>query len=466
MQSISILIGVTLLIVTPGIAETLIPAVDSDVVLESAVDAVVSAPQDVVNRVGDAVKYVGDETGIAVRGAAAILEDDPREETKNAALRELGSAWDSSNDIIYRAFKIAPNVGESLKVAGLAIGDGQTIDVSGFFGGMDFPEKTSAYYRPEFEYLFVRQTLGNVLVIEDILAELHNANRELLGFQVEIETKFIEVNQETMNELGFGWRFNGKDGGAASLVDDLVLPDGQDLFASGLRTASTALSGGSDAGLMLVSKTAGSLNWQMMISALEQADDADVLCAPRVVTRDGNTAIIEVGDEQMLPRAFDVNNGDTSPYVEHTDWELDLLGVRLEVTPELLEGDMIRLEILPRIWELSGYDSYKVLVESVCTHTDVGDRPAVEASMPYLRVREMETVMTVDDGSTVGMGGMLYDKQETFRDKVPVLGSIPYVGRLFRSEGERSVKRNLMIFVKAGQVDVNGRTTAETALNF
>jgi general secretion pathway protein D len=61
------------------------------------------------------------------------------------------------------------------------------------------------------------------------------------------------------------------------------------------------------------------------------------------------------------------------------------------------------------------------------------------------------------------MGGLIYDKLETYKDKVPVLGSIPLIGRLFRSEGERSVKRNLMIFVTATQVDVNGRRSSDVA---
>jgi len=73
--------------------------------------------------------------------------------------------------------------------------------------------------------------------------------------------------------------------------------------------------------------------------------------------------------------------------------------------------------------------------------------------------------VTVADGSTVGMGGLIYDKLETFRDKVPVLGSIPFIGRLFRSEGEKSIKRNLMIFVTATQVDVDGRRSADVVLN-
>ncbi|MBL7016815.1 MAG: hypothetical protein ISR84_04580 [Kiritimatiellales bacterium] len=87
--------------------------------------------------------------------------------------------------------------------------------------------------------------------------------------------------------------------------------------------------------------------------------------------------------------------------------------------------------------------------------------PTVRGELPYFRVREIETAVTVADGSTVGMGGLIYDKNETFTDKVPVLGSIPLIGRLFRSEGERSIKRNLMIFVTATQVDVNGRRVAD-----
>ncbi|NOU36826.1 MAG: hypothetical protein HOO88_08655 [Kiritimatiellaceae bacterium] len=90
--------------------------------------------------------------------------------------------------------------------------------------------------------------------------------------------------------------------------------------------------------------------------------------------------------------------------------------------------------------------------------------PSLEGKLPYFRLREMQTKVTVADGSTVGMGGLIYDKLETYKDKVPVLGSIPLIGRLFRSEGERTVKRNLMIFVTATQVDVNGRRAADLAM--
>ena len=91
--------------------------------------------------------------------------------------------------------------------------------------------------------------------------------------------------------------------------------------------------------------------------------------------------------------------------------------------------------------------------------------PTLTAQLPYYRLREITTQVTVEDGSTVGMGGLIYDKLETYKDKVPVLGSIPLIGRLFRSEGEKSVKRNLMIFVTATQVGIDGRKASDLALN-
>jgi hypothetical protein len=90
--------------------------------------------------------------------------------------------------------------------------------------------------------------------------------------------------------------------------------------------------------------------------------------------------------------------------------------------------------------------------------------PSLEGKLPYFRLREMTTKVTVADGSTVGMGGLIYDKMETYKDKVPVLGSIPLIGRLFRSEGEKTIKRNLMIFVTATEVDVNGRRSSDMVM--
>lgn len=544
-------------------AETIITAqdyaVDSDVVLESAVKEIKSVPRDTVNVVGDTLKFATDETVTAAKGvAAAFRGKSPHEKAQRAGELAVEDAWLDADEILFRSYKLSDQVAEEL-MQGADIPEGEAVEVSAFFAGLDQPKGTSVYLRPDFNKLFVRQTMENVLLIEDTLAEQHSASRELMGHQVEIQTKFVEVSQSTLNELGFDWTFNSKYGGAANIFENLTLPAGTDLLTQGLRTAGNIAGGKSaafgaavaDSDTLTLSKTAGSLRWDLVINALEQAEDSDVLSAPSIVTRDGNTATIMVGEDRMVPQSFSADSQNSSVYIEHTDWEQELMGVTLEVTPELRSGDLIDLELKPKVIDLIGYDNYQVtptdnngneparmwpigggrlnisrqngrfpivtetmdgvqnsvanLYNSIITAatggtvTNVNDAggitssggfsgsaegpqeayweqsrrwdeeeliqlPSLNGQLPYFRLREMETQVTVADGSTVGMGGLIYDKLETYRDKVPVLGSIPFVGRLFRSEGEKSIKRNLMIFVTATQVDINGRKASELAL--
>jgi type II secretory pathway component GspD/PulD (secretin) len=446
-----------------GLAEVVIGAqdhaVDSDVVLESAVREIKSAPRDAVNVVGDSIKFVADETVTAAKGVAAAFKSNPIDKVKKEAALQTATAWDSSNDIIFRSYKLSEEVGKEL--LGASGGNGDVVDVSSAFSGIDFPQGASAYLRPEFNRVFVRNTLSNVLSIEDILAELHSAERDMLGKQVSIETKFIEVNQTTLNELGFEWTLNS----SANLNDNLGLA-ATDLFVQGLRSGVDAIGAAAATDSMILSKTTGALRWDVVINALEQSSDTDVLSAPSILTRDGSTANIMVGESRTIATAFDVKNSESSLYVEY-DLEVADLGVMLEVTPELRSDSLIDLDLKPKVIELIAYDEYYPLPENVALISPnsllLGDTPLL-GRMPVYRLREMETQVTVADGSTVGMGGLIYDKLETFRDKVPVLGSIPYIGRLFRSEGENNIKRNLMIFVTATQVDVNGRKTSDLAL--
>ncbi len=458
-----------------GFSEAIITAqdsaVDSDVVLESAVREIKSAPRDAVNFVGDGVNFVADEVSTAYNGVKAVFKSNPVEKAEKAGMLEVANAWDSSNDILFRSYKITDEVGQEL-TQGADVADGTAVDVSGFFTGIDFPRKTSATFRPEFNRLFVRNTLENILFVEDVLAEQHSAVRDLLGKQVSIETKFVEINQSTLNELGFKWTFEGKgpDGvGDANIFENLSLPS-QPIFTDALRAASVAIGSGVGADTLTIAKTAGSLQWSLAISALEQSDDTDVLSAPSIVTRDGSTATIKVGEDRAVSLGFDSGTSESSIFIEH-DLERHLMGVSLEVTPEIRSDDLIDLELKPKVIDLIGYDEYivhprfemKIYAKEFSDDNYTSPNPMV-GRLPYYRLREMETQVTVADGSTVGMGGLIYDKLETFKDKVPVLGSIPLIGRLFRSEGEKSVKRNLLIFVTATQVDVNGRKVSDLAL--
>ena len=447
-------------------------AVDSDVALEATVDEIKAVPRDTIYIIDDAGNFIKKEALDAGSGIKSAFSSNqgPHEITDKEGVAAIKNAWDTSSDLQFRSYKISKRLGDLLQ-AYVKDKTAPSIDVSDFFRSVDFPEGAVARYLPEFQSLLVHQTEENLLAMEMTLASYQRIQKDLMGRQVEIEVKFIEVSQNTLDELGFEWTFDSKDGGDLRIFDDFYFPAGQDLLSDGLRTSAAALGGGPAAGTLELAKTTGSLQWSMMISALEQTGDSDVLSAPRVVTHSHEKAIIRVGEERMVPKSFEVDNQNTSPYVQHSDWELELMGVQMEVTPEIRRDGLIDLELTSKILNYIGDDSYRV-VPQYKTQLQGGefgqvsdwDIAEIRATLPYFRIRELDTRVTVDDGNTIAMGGLIYDKLETFRDKVPVMGSIPWLGRLFRSEGERSVKRNLMIFVTATQVDVNGRRAADLVL--
>jgi len=86
---------------------------------------------------------------------------------------------------------------------------------------------------------------------------------------------------------------------------------------------------------------------------------------------------------------------------------------------------------------------------------------------PFFHVRSVQTQLSVYNGATVVMGGLITEDRKTMEDKIPFLGDLPFLGRLFRSRSEQSIKRNLLVFVTARLVDPAGRvvrTGGESAL--
>ena len=201
----------------------------------------------------------------------------------------------------------------------------------------------------------------------------------------------------------------------------------------------------------------------IQISAMEQEGTADVLTAPRVTTKSGSEAIIRIAETHRYPQDYDVETGqNTSPVVKPQDWEDFDIGISLKVTPEVdPESNTIDLDLLPEVMEFIGFDEYLVGYNALL---DDEEDPELIAKMPFFERRFIQTQVTIADGHTVVMGGLVSERTETFRDQVPFLGDIPYLGRLFRTEGSRSNKINLTIFVKATQVDANGMTAAERKL--
>ena len=385
---------------------------------------------------------------------------------------------------------------------------GGPADVAGFFSIVDWPEGSSAIYQPNFHKLFVKNTPKNLKAVESILDDLEDEAIKKRSQQVEIEAKFVEYNEGALEELGFNWTLHD-DGTFAGLgfentgtyyqpgqgpTTQTTIPPsgtlynnpttgytainsptgtGQSLFGQGQRNNTSAFGavqsgilgamGGAPAEMIL--RNTSSFPFDVAITAMEQEGTADVLSAPKVTTKSGNEAIIRVVEVHRYPQDYDVETGQrTAPVVKPQDWEDYDLGVVLKVTPVVdAESNTIDLDLQPEITKFIDFDIYiagfNAYESGGNNDSEVfGNSAPLEIKMPYFETRAIQTQVTIADGSTVIMGGLVDERTETFRDQVPFLGDIPYIGRLFRSEGSRSAKKNLVISVKATQVDDRGMT--------
>ena len=510
---------------------------ESDVVLEAVVEVVKELPADTVSVVTDTISYAGDELRNTAYGIKSAFADDLQDATRDGMLQTVDDSWDNSDDILFRSYRVSPAISKAMEVDGVQ--RGAFMDVTPFFSGVEFPEGSSADFQSAYGQLQVRNTPSNLAQIESILAAYAKGEQDFE--QVEINAKFIEVSQSTLNQLGFTWDIQDVGDGTRLFGSDWKVNPNQDVFAAGLRTAAGAFGGSPAVGSMVLTKT-GWMPLTLAIDALEQAGDSDVLSAPSLTTTDGKKAEIWVGEDRMVPKSFQSKSDQVNIHVEHSSWSSELMGVQFSVTPKIQENNLIRLDLNPKIIDLIGYDSFPVApsanmviyngygantirpqgrfpifntssVNSLWNlaqetlapvfggnsdpndigemgsqngataqyylpnygyysqsapifHEEVGvPLPPINGYLPYFRVREVKTQVAVADGSTVGLGGLIYDRLETYKDKVPVLGSIPLLGRLFRSEGEKSIKRNLMIFVSATQLNNNGQGRSTAALN-
>jgi len=129
------------------------------------------------------------------------------------------------------------------------------------------------------------------------------------------------------------------------------------------------------------------------------------------------------------------------------------LGQVLDVVPFVsADGYTIQLNVVPTLTEFLGYD------QEVARQfrTVVPGLPVQDTPLPRFRVRQVATTAIVWDGQTVVLGGLIAETGKKTREKVPVLGDIPFLGRLFRSEAADSTKKNLMIFVTPTIIDPAG----------
>ena len=127
-------------------------------------------------------------------------------------------------------------------------------------------------------------------------------------------------------------------------------------------------------------------------------------------------------------------------------------GPILDVIPVVLsDGCTINLTLIPSLTEFTGYDPSPTI-----PGINVANVVVVPTILPHFTVRQVISTVNIWDNQTVVLGGLISSTVQSTTDKIPMLGDLPLVGRLFQSQTKTAVKKNLMIFVTATMVDPAG----------
>jgi len=210
--------------------------------------------------------------------------------------------------------------------------------------------------------------------------------------------------------------------------------------------------------------------FRVAINALQQRTGSDLLAAPRVVTLSGRQAHFAAQDLQEIVTGTGITTtgsatggltggtGVAVPSITYTTTFLSF-GPVLDVIPTVsADGYSIQMALIPTYTEFLQYDSPGGFVPEAqaAAGSTVGVPLTAQLPLPHFRVREVVTSCNVWDGQTVVLGGLIAETLTKISDSVPVLGDLPLVGRLFKSQSTDSTKQNLMIFVTPTIIDPAG----------
>ena len=385
--------------------------------------------------------------------------------------------------------------------------------------GVTFPQGASATYLASSSKLLVKNTQSNL----DLIDSLVQVAVDTPPSQVEIESRFLEVTQNNVQELGFDWllgAFNlaggsgvyGGGGTAGNAVGNVgqfpftqggvatappigsINGDRTGNLTAGNRTGSAAVTANALDGLLYgtpVGPAAGVLalagiftnpQFQVVLRAINQQKGVDLVSAPKVTVTSGRKATINVTRKFPYPRDYSPpqvpqtqSQSGINPATPATptSFETRNVGVQLEVEPTVgPDGYTIELSLSPQITEFQGFVNYGSPIQTIAPYQTFGGvSTSITKSVtltantiyqPVFSVRQVDTQVTVYDGQTVVLGGLMREDVQKVQDKTPILGDAPLVGGLFRSSANQRIKRNLLIFVTAGLLDPAGQPLIKT----
>ena len=263
--------------------------------------------------------------------------------------------------------------------------------------------------------------------------------------QVYIESLIVEVTGDNAADFGFQWqgllannsRTNGVVAGTnfgtnGNLLDITKATLGGSAAGTTGSTAATGISLGEGLNIGLIHNYFGTYGLAAIARVLQSQTNTNIASTPNLITLDNEEAKIVVGSNVPFVTGQFTNTGGagalTSPFqtIERKD-----VGITLRIRPQIGENGTIRMAIFQESSSLSSQVA-----------------PGTSNAGPSTNKRSIESNVVVDDGQILVLGGLIEDRYTDNRSKVPLLGDIPYLGALFRSESRTKTRTNLMVFLR------------------
>ena len=279
--------------------------------------------------------------------------------------------------------------------------------------------------------LIISSAESNLGTIRNIISQL-----DIRRAQVLVEAIIVELSETAAKSLGIETIFNGNDKNSVPIGITRFGGSGPDLLSilgSAADSTDVTLSTTASASLLntqgLIAGfgdlTPGKDNFVGIINAIAQDLNSNILSTPSILAMDNELATSIIGQEIPITTGESLGTNNSNPFRTTSRQEV---GIKLEVTPQINEGSSVVLKI--KI-EVSGVAGVPMSGIDIITNK-----------------RAIETTALVDNNQIIVLGGLVDEDTQDSISKVPLLGSIPVLGRLFQSSSSTTVKKNLMVFLR------------------
>ena len=335
---------------------------------------------------------------------------------------------DDLTDVIYLKYAKASDIAPILNsIAGTFVSDSEGT-------------KTVITHHEKTNSLIISSAEENLNSIRNIIAKL-----DIRRAQVLVEAIVVDLSEQGAKSLGVEAIFSGDEDDSIPIGVTRFSGTGPDLLSiagasdddTNVTLTTTAVSSllntqGLVAGFGDVRN--GEDNFVGILNAIASDTDSNILSTPSILAMDNESARLFIGQEIPITTGESLGTNNSNPFRTTSRQEV---GIELEITPQIDEGTSVILNIKQGVSGVAGVAQ---------SGTDL-----------ITNKREIETTVLVDNNQIIVLGGLIDEDTQEVISKVPVLGSIPVLGKLFQSSSSTSSKKNLMVFLKPTiLIDSNG----------